>query len=122
VETYAFNDVAADHSISASFAWIKLPTSASVKASASTVKLRGYAKVTGRVTGGTFSDASVRYEVKKPGQKSYRLLETVKLNSTGVATYKCRMTVKGSWYFRVKFLGDDVYLPSSAKAIRVVVK
>ena len=122
VATYAFSDVAADHSISATFAWVKLPTSATVKASASTVKRNGFAKLTGRVTGGTFSNASIRYEVKKPGQKAYKLLETVKLSSTGVATYKCKVAVKGSWYFRVKFLGDGVYLPSSAKAIRVTVK
>lgn len=122
VATYTFADVAADHTISASFAWIKLPTSATVKASATTVKLNGYAKLTGRVTGGTFSNASIRYEVKKPGQKAYKLLKTVKLSSTGVATYKCKVTVKGTWSFRVKFFGDDTYLPSSAKAIRVVVK
>jgi hypothetical protein len=122
VATYTFTGVAANHTISASFAWIKLPTSAMVKASAKTVKLKGYAKLTGRVTGGTFSNASIRYEVKKPGQKAYKLLKTVKLSSTGVATYKCKVTVKGSWYYRVKFLGNAVYLPSSAKAIRVVVK
>ena len=123
VETYTFTSVSADKTISASFAWTKLPTSTTLKASAKTVRRNGYVKLTARVTGGTFTNATVRYEVKKPGQKAYRLLKTVKLSSTGGATYKCKVTRKGKWYFRVKFLGDATYLPAPVKAgIRVVVK
>ena len=123
VTTYTFTDVSADQTIAASFAWTKLPTSTTLKASAKTVKRNRYVKLTARVTGGTFTNATVRYEVKKPGQKAFSLLKTVKLSSTGGATYKCKVTVKGNWYFRVKFLGDDTYLPAPVKAgIKVVVK
>jgi hypothetical protein len=123
VDSYTFTNCSADQTIDASFAWTKLPTSTTLKASARTVRLNRYVRLTARVTGGTFTNAKVRYEVKKPGQKSYRLLKTVTLSSTGGATYKCKVTAKGKWYFRVKFLGNATYLPAPVKAgIRVVVR
>ena len=121
VGSYTFTNVNADKTISASFAWTKLPTSTTLKASARTVRLNRYVKLTAGVTGGSFTNATIRYEVKKPGQKSFRLLKTVNLSSTGGATYKCKVTRRGNWYFRVKFLGDDTYLPAPVKAgIKVV--
>ena len=69
--------------------------------------------LTATLTGGTFSTATIRYEVKKPGRRSYRLLKTVKLSSTGVATYKCKVTAQGHLVLSgFKFLGDATYLPS----------
>ena len=121
--SYTFTDVAANHTISASFAWTKLPTSTTLKASAKTIRRNGYVKLTATLKGSTgFTNTSVRFEVKI-GKKAYRLLKTVKVSSTGVATYKCKVTAKGIWYYRVKFLGDATYLPAPVKAgIRLVVK
>lgn len=121
--TYTFTNVTADQTISASFAWTKLPTSTSLKSSASTVKRNGYVTLTATLKGGTFTNTSIRLEVKKPGRSSYSLMKTLKVSSKGVATYRCKMTVKGSWFFRVKFLGNETYLPAPVKTgIKVVVK
>jgi hypothetical protein len=121
--SYKFEDVTDDHSISASFEWTKLPTSTSLKASARTIKRNKTVTLTGTLKGGTFTNSSVVFELKKPGQKTYKTFKTCKVSATGVASCKYKVTVKGNWYFRVKFLGDSTYLPAPVKpAIKLVVK
>ena len=121
--SYTFSNVSADQTISASFAWTKLPTSATLKVSAKTIKRNGIVRLTGTLKGGTFTNTSIAIEVKKPGQKAYKLFKTLKVSSTGVATCRCKVTVKGNWYFRVKFLGNDTYLPAPLKSgVKLVVK
>jgi hypothetical protein len=121
--SYTFEDVTADHTISATFEWTKLPTSTALKASARTLKRGKTVTLTGTLKGGTFTDSSLVFQVKKPGQKAYKTFKTCKVSATGVAKCKYKVTVKGNWYFRVKFLGDDTYLPAPVKpATKLVVK
>jgi hypothetical protein len=121
--SYKFEDVTASHTISATFEWTKLPTSTALKASARTLKRGKTVTLTGTLKGGTFTNSSIVFQVKKPGQKAYKTFKTCKVSATGVAKCKYKVTVKGNWYFRVKFLGDDTYLPAPVKpATKLVVK
>ena len=61
--------------------------------------------------------------MKKPGHSTYQLLKNVTVSATGAATYKYKCTAKGTWSFRVKFLGDATYLAAPAQApLKVTVK
>lgn len=124
VTSYQFTEVAANHTIAASFAWTKLPTSTTLKASAKTIKRNGYVKLTATLKGAAgFTDATIRFEVKKAGAKAYKLLKAVKVDSKGVATFKYKVTAKGTRYHRVKFSGNATYLPAPLKSgLKLVVK
>jgi hypothetical protein len=124
VPSYEFTDLAADHTISASFAWTKLPTSTTLKASARSIERNGYVKLTATLKGAAgFTSTTIRFEVKKAGQKSFKLLKAVKVNSKGVATFKYKVTAKGTRYHRVKFSGNATYLPAPLKSgLKLVVK
>lgn len=123
VTSYTFTEVTANHTIEASFAWTKLPTSLRLKASAKTIRRNGYIKLTATLKGSAgFSNTTVRFEVKI-GKKAYKLLKNVKVNANGVATYKYRIKAKGVRYHRVKFLGNATYLPAKATpGLKLVIK
>jgi hypothetical protein len=123
VTSYTFTEVTANHTIEATFAWTKLPTSTTLKASAKTIRRNGYIRLTATLRGGAgFSNTVVRFQVKI-GKKAYKLLKNVKVNSKGVATYRYKVTAKGTRYHRVKFLGNATYLPAPVRpGIRLVVK
>jgi hypothetical protein len=124
VTSYEFTEVATDHTISATFAWVKLRTSATLKASARTIKRNGYVKLTATLKGAAgFANTTIRFEVKKAGSKAYKLLKAVKVNAKGVATFKYKVTAKGNRYHRVKFAGNATYLPAPLKfGLKLVVK
>jgi hypothetical protein len=120
--TYTFTNVKADATISATFAADKKATSATLKASAKVVKVNTYVTLTGKLVGG-HAGCSLRFEVMKPGQKTYKLMKAVKVGASGVAAYKTKVTAKGTWTYRVRFLGDDTHLPAPLKSgIKVIVK
>ena len=79
--------------------------------------------LTATLKGGKFTNTYLRFEVKKAGAKSYKLLKTVKVSSTGVAKYRYKVTAKGTRYHRVKFLGNATYLSAPLKSgVKLVVK
>ena len=56
------------------------------------------------------------------GSARYVLLKNVKVSSTGSATYRYKVSKKGTRYHRVKFLGNATYRPAPIKqgiALRV---
>jgi hypothetical protein len=122
VTTYTFTNVTADATISVTFAPDKKATSTTLKANAKVVKVNTYVTLTAKLVGGG-SGCALRFEVMKPGQKTYKLMKTVKVGASGVATYKTKVTAKGTWTYRVRFLGDDTHLPAPLKSgIKVIVK
>ena len=124
VTSFEFIDVTANHTISASYAWTKLSSTAALKRSARVVKRNGYVWLTVTLKGAAgVNNTGVRIEVKKPGKRSYRLLKTVKVKSNGVATYKYKLRTKGKWYFRAKFTGNATYLPAPLRSgLKVTVR
>ena len=121
VITYTFTNVTADATISVTFAADKKATSTTLKASAKVVKVNKYVTLTGKLVGGD-SHCSLRFEVMKPGQKTYKLMKVVKVGASGVATCTTKVTAKGTWMYRVRFLGDDTHLPAPLKSgIKVIV-
>ncbi len=121
--SYTFDNVTANHSISVAFVRTPVPTSTTLKASAKTIKRNHYVTLTATLKGGTFTNTTIRFEVKKAGAKSYKLLKAVKVSSTGVAKYKYKVTAKGTRYHRVRFLGNDTYLAAPLKSgLKLVVK
>jgi len=89
----------------------KLPTSTTLKASAKTLTVGSYVKLTAKVLGGTFAPGTtIRFEKKLPGSSAYVLAKTVTVSSSGSATYRYKVTSKGKRYHRVRFLGTSTYL------------
>ena len=123
VTSYEFTEVTGNHTIEATFAWIKVKSSLKLKASAKTIKRNRYVKLTATLKGSAgFKNTYVRIEVKV-GKKAYKLLKKVKVNSKGVATYKYKIKAKGTRYHRVKFTGNATYLPAkTTSGLRLVVK
>lgn len=94
----------------------KLATSTTLKVSAKSVKSGGYVTLTAKLSGGAFAaGTTINFEQKSAGKSSYTLLKTVKVGTSGAATYRFKAVGKGTRYFRVKFLGTAKYLAAPVK-------
>lgn len=100
-----------------------IATSTSLKLSAKTLTRNHYLTLTGKLSGGTFSNTYIRFEYRKSTSSSYSLLKSVKVSSTGAATYKYKITKAGTYYYRLKYVGGGKYLPAPTKSgVKLVVK
>lgn len=101
---------------------VKLPTTTKLTCSVKTITAGHYVTLTAKLSGGTFTDTYVRFEKRMSGG-TYSLAKTVKVSSTGDATYRYKVTTKGTRYNNVRFLGNDTYLPAPVNSgIKLVVK
>lgn len=98
-------------------------TSVTVRSSASTTYLYRYVTLTSVLKGGVPAGTRVRLEVRRPGSSSYVLLSNRTVGATGImSSYKYRMTKRGYYYFRVKYLGATSFKASTSSYVRVVVR
>ena len=102
----------------------KTATSTTLKASASTLKVGKYVTLTAKLNGGPFvAGTTVRFERRASSASTYTLAKTVVVNSSGVATYRYKLTSKGTRYHRVRFMGDATHFASPIVAgLKLVVK
>jgi hypothetical protein len=114
--------VKADLSVTAAFAPTKVATSTTLAASAKTIRRGGRVTLRVKLKGGAFASTYVSIEVKRPGSSTYKLLKKVKVSSSGSASHTYRLTKKGAYYHRARFLGSAAYLASKSSALKLVVK
>ncbi|MBI5231039.1 MAG: hypothetical protein HY876_02615 [Coriobacteriales bacterium] len=99
----------------------KRPTSITIRANDYSVRRNVMFSLSGTLTSPWAGD-SVRVEVRKPGTSRYVLISTSKPSSSGYWRYSYRPKYRGSYYFRVRYLGSPSLGSSSSRTIRVVVR
>jgi hypothetical protein len=100
----------------------KYRTSSTIKVSPSSLKRYAYVTLTGKL-GPAAAGKPVRIEILKPGSKTWVLVATKATTSSGsCASYKYKVTVKGTYHVRARFLGDSGYLASTSTYAHVTVK
>ena len=120
--SYTFANVQADHTIAATFAKDPAPTTCSLSGNHASVKHGKSVKVSSVLRhAGVAGPAAlkVRYEVKRPGSKSWILLSTRTTAASGATSYTYKLSKRGYYYFRVRFLGTGYYKASTSKTVKV---
>jgi hypothetical protein len=126
--SYTFANVQVAHTIAVSFAAIVVPpvgptaTTLSFTTTSVSLKRGQYVGCSSVLSGGVPAGTLVRYEVKKPGSKVYVLLYTRAVNSAGASSYRYKTTVRGTYYFRARFLGTASFTASTSSGRTVRVK
>lgn len=115
-------NVTADLSATATFAWTKVATSTALTASAKTIRRGRSVTLRVKLRGGAFASTYVNIEVKRPGTSAYKLLKKVKVSAAGAASYTYRISKKGTYCHRARFLGNATFLASKSPARKLVVK
>ena len=96
------------------------PTSLKLRASAGSLLRYKYVGLYGMLSGGVPLSATVRYEVRKPGSTRYLLAATRVVGGSGASSYRYKLMVRGTYYFRVRFLGSPGFGASTSPACKVV--
>lgn len=126
---FTFTNIQADHTIMASFSNdIDNPMSTTCSLSVNHSRIRHGSSVRlsttlrNAVPPAAFFGVPVRYEIKRPGSTRYVLLATRSVTLAGSSSLTVRLTRRGSYRFRVRFLGTDEFLPSTSPSRLVVVR
>jgi len=117
--SHTFTNVQATHTIVVSFAAnapTQLATSLSFRASTHTIRSGRYVTLYAKLSGGTFTNQSVRFEVKMPGARGYGLIRTVRVTAAGYAHIHLKVGAKGTRYLRARFTGDATHLAAPLHA------
>jgi Divergent InlB B-repeat domain len=117
--SHTFTNVQATHTIVVSFAAnapTQLATSLSFRASTHTIRSGRYVTLYAKLSGGTFTNQSVRFEVKMPGARGYGLIRTVRVTAAGYAHIHLKVGAKGTRYLRARFTGDATHLAAPLRA------
>ena len=102
---------------------VKVATTLKFSASTHSAKSGTYVTLSAKLSGGTFTNQYVRFEVKMPGASGYGLIKRVKVTAAGYAHIHYKVAAKGTRYLRVRFLGDSDYLAALVpSAWKLVVK
>jgi hypothetical protein len=88
------------------------PTLLSLKASASSLTKGKYVGLSSTLSGGIPAGTIVRYEVSKPGSSTFVLVATRAVNGSGASSYRYKLTLRGYYHFRVRFLGTPGFTAS----------
>jgi hypothetical protein len=110
--TYTFNNVAAAHTISATFAVNPIPWSVTLALSKSSVSVNGKVKFSGSVTSTSSLGTGTATIQRKKSGGSWSNWKTVSLNGSGKYSITVKMTKKGTWSFRTMKASDSSHLTS----------
>jgi len=129
VSTYTFTNVTEDHTIMATFSNdvdVPVPTTITLHSNHSTIR-RGrtirLSSVLSNSVPAAFFGSQVRYEVRRPGSTVWRLLEVRMVDVAGASHTGLRtLSRRGTYRFRVRYLGTDDFLPSTSRTVKVVVR
>jgi Tol biopolymer transport system component len=98
-------------------------TTLKAKASSSRPKRNKYVTISSTLSGHVPSGSYVLYEVRLPGKSSYKTISSKRpVSATGSSSVRYKLTKKGTYYFRVRFLGVPGFSASSSKSVKVVVR
>jgi hypothetical protein len=122
--SYTFTNVTANHTILVSFASnAAVRTTISLRASGSSFRLGKYIGLSAVLSGGVPAGTLVRFEIRKPGTTRFVTLQTRAVNAAGSASAKrYKLTKRGTYYFRVRFLGNAGFAASTSSSRKVVVR
>lgn len=102
--------------------WLDKPASAvSISASRRTVPRRRSFVLRGGIGLGA-SRAPVVVEVRRPRSRRWAYSTTVRSGDTGAWRYSYKPKLKGTYYFRARYLGDFGRQPSVSRTVKVVVR
>ena len=121
VTSYAFNNVAAAHTISATFAVNPVPWKVTFSLSKQTVHVNATVKFSGAVSSsGTPATGAVTIQRRKSGG-SWGTWKSDTLDSSGKYSLRVKMTKKGTWYFRTMMASDSGHLTSYSTRLKLKV-
>jgi len=110
---------------------LPVATTLSLKSSSTSTRRNKYITLTSTLKGGVPAGSHVRYQARYPGKKSYSILTSTRdVSASGIASYRYKLTKKGTYYFQSRFLGirdgllpsNFVFMPSNSKGVKVVVR
>jgi hypothetical protein len=110
--SFTINGISENHIIVATFAAnvpAKLATYLSFRATTHSIRSGNYVTLFVKLSGGRFTNQSVRFEVKMPG-KGYGLIRTATVTAAGYAHIHYKVGAKGTRYLRARFTGDSTFL------------
>jgi len=95
----------------------------SLKAADTTIRRNQYASLSSVLSGGVPAGTHVRYEVRRPGRSSYSIITSSQdVSATGKSSRRYKVTSKGSYYFRVRFMGLTDFAPATSRTVKVSVR
>ena len=97
-------------------------TTISLKGTATTILRYKYLGLSTVLSGGVPAGTMVRYEIKKPHSNTYVLLTTRSVNAAGAVNYRYKMPARGTYYFRVRFLGTSAFKAVCSLSWKVICK
>lgn len=129
VGLYTFTNVQADHTIMATFSNdpdVAAPTHLTLHVNHSSVR-RNHSVRLSSVLSNTlpalFFGTQIRYEMRRPGSSRWVLVQKVLVGVTGASrTRLIKLTRRGTYSFRVRFLGTDDFRASTSRTVRVRVR
>jgi hypothetical protein len=126
---FRFTNIQADHTIMATFSNDvdhPMATACSLRVDHSRIRhgqsVRLTSTLSNAVPPAAFFGTPVRYEIRRPGSGTYVLLATRAVSLTGTSSVTVRLTRRGSYRFRVRFLGTDEFSRSTSPSRMVVVR
>jgi hypothetical protein len=125
--SYTFSSISSNHTISVSFVLTppSLPkaTTLKEKASASSLRLGKYVTISSVLGGGVPAGTHVRYQVRLPHKSAYLTITSTRgVSASGASSIRYKLTKRGTYYFRARFMGITGYLGSISNVVKVTVK
>jgi hypothetical protein len=123
--TYTFTNVQADHTIMATFSNdpdVAAPTVCTLRANHSSVRRNHSIRLSSVIHNSIpalFFGTQIRYEVRRPGSTKWVLLGRRMADVTGATSFNTKLTRRGTYRFRVRFLGSDDFKPSTSRTVTV---
>jgi hypothetical protein len=118
VSSYAFSDVTADHTISATFAAdTAVTTSLTIHRTVSSVKHGKAVRIYGRLIGGLPSHTKIRLRVQK-NSGSYTYV-TGYTTSTGSYSFSYKLSKVGTYHFQTSYAGTTGFKASTSATLDV---
>ncbi|WP_019144238.1 Ig-like domain-containing protein [Aeromicrobium massiliense] len=121
---YSGSDTTEPSSVTSALKVTRKATSAAVSASSRVKRGRSFT-VTARVGGaaaGVSPTGTVKVYVKAPGARSYKVVKTLRVGSTGKVTTKVKASKRGKASVKVVYSGDTRYGASTSRVTRVTVR
>lgn len=126
VSSYTFTNVQADHTIMATFSNdpdVAAPTVITLHSNHSRVR-HGHSvhlsSVLHNSVPALFFGAQVRYEVRRPGSERWVLLGKVLADQAGATSFDTTLSRRGTYRFRVRYLGSDDFKASTSRTVKVL--
>jgi hypothetical protein len=122
VSSYTFTNVSANHTIAATFAPAKVSTRLSINARHASVRHGTTDYFFGVLLPSMPNGTHVRFYVRKPGSRVYRLVSTRHTFGSHHWNYTYRLASRGTYYFKVRFIGSSAFWPHWSRTIKVIAR